>query len=273
MTERPLLGHRPRKRFGQHFLHDQVVIDGIVQALAPVPGEALVEIGPGLGALTAPVLQRCGHLTVIELDRALAQRLQEHAVWAKRLTVIQQDVLTVDFKTLAQQQGEPLRLFGNLPYNISTPLLFTLFEQAAHIQDMHWMLQAEVVDRLVAKPGSKAYGRLSVLTQYYCQVAYLFPVPASAFQPPPKVLSAVVRLTPHRQPPYPVAASQCLQHVCRAAFNQRRKTLRNSLRELLTASELLALNIDPALRAENLTLEHYCRLANHLALQPSDISS
>lgn len=273
MAETFLLGHRPRKRFGQHFLRDQVVIDGIVQALAPTPGEAIVEIGPGLGALTEPVLQCSGHLTVIELDRALAQRLQQHAVWANRLTVIQQDVLTVDFKALAQQLGQPLRLVGNLPYNISTPLLFALFEQAASIQDMHWMLQAEVVDRLVAKPGSKAYGRLSVLTQYYCQVAYLFPVPATAFQPPPKVLSAVVRLTPHRQPPYPVAAPHCLQHVCRAAFNQRRKTLRNSLRELLTATELLALGIDPALRAENLTLEHYCRLANHLALQPSDISS
>jgi 16S rRNA (adenine1518-N6/adenine1519-N6)-dimethyltransferase len=214
------------------------------------------------------VVQRSGHLTVIELDRDLAQRLRQQALWANRLTVIQQDVLTVDFKALAQQLGEPLRLFGNLPYNISTPLLFTLFEQAAYIQDMLFMLQAEVVERLVAQPGSKAYGRLSVLTQYYCQVSYLFPVTATAFQPPPKVLSAVVRLTPHRQPTHLVAASHCLQQICRVAFNQRRKTLRNSLRELLTSSELLALGIDPGLRAENLTLEHYCLLANHLALHP-----
>jgi 16S rRNA (adenine1518-N6/adenine1519-N6)-dimethyltransferase len=271
MTETRLLGHRPRKRFGQHFLHDQAVIDGIVQALAPTPGEALVEIGPGLGALTEPVVKRCGQLTVIELDRSLAQRLQQHPVVAHQLTMIQQDVLTVDFKALAQQLGQPLRLLGNLPYNISTPLLFTLFEYATHIQDMLLMLQAEVVDRLVAKPGSKAYGRLSVLTQYYCQVSYLFPVPATAFQPPPKVLSAVIRLTPHRQPPYPVAAPEFLQQICRVAFNQRRKTLRNSLQSLLSASQLSALGIDPTLRAENLTLENYCRLANHLALQSRDI--
>lgn len=258
------LVHRARKRFGQHFLQDDWVIEQMLQALNPQSQDALVEIGPGLGALTEPLIQRAKRLTVIELDRSLANHWQQRASRESVLTVIQQDALRVDFADLAEQQGVRLRVLGNLPYNISTPLLLKLLEQSVAIQDMLLMLQAEVAQRLTASPGSKAYGRLTVLTHYYCDVELLFLVPAEAFRPAPKVTSAVVRLIPHQQPPYPVADLGCLQKICAAAFSQRRKTLRNSLQALFTGEQLKALAIDPTERAESITLEQYCRLANSL---------
>ena len=187
--------HVARKRFGQHFLADTAVIDSIVRAIAPEPGDALVEIGPGLGALTDPLSQRCGRLTVVELDRDLAARLRRR----RELDVVEADVLTVDFIALAQRMGRPLRVAGNLPYNISTPVLFHLLQAVDHVTDQHFMLQKEVVDRMVASPGSKDYGRLSVMLQWRYDIELLFEVPPEAFEPPPRVDSAVVRMVPLRE--------------------------------------------------------------------------
>lgn len=262
---KPPLAHRARKRFGQNFLQDGQIIDQIVQAIRPRPGEALVEIGPGLGALTEPVARLSNRLTVIELDRELAANLAQHSPVAELLICHQQDALAVDFSILAAQAGQPLRIFGNLPYNVATPLLFVLFNHAEHIRDMVFMLQAEVVDRLVASPNNKLYGRLSVMAQYFCQIERVLSVPARAFYPEPKVTSAVVRLIPHTEKSYAAKVPHFLKQVCAAAFNQRRKTIRNSLRTLFTPQQLTALGINPALRAENLTLEHFCQLANSLA--------
>lgn len=197
MNNRVHQGHLARKRFGQNFLNDQFVIDSIVSAINPQKGQAMVEIGPGLAALTEPVGERLDQLTVIELDRDLAARLQTHPFLGPKLTIYQQDAMTMNFGELAEKMGQPLRVFGNLPYNISTPLMFHLFSYTDAIADMHFMLQKEVVNRLVAGPNSKAYGRLSVMAQYYCQVIPVLEVPPSAFTPPPKVDSAVVRLVPH----------------------------------------------------------------------------
>lgn len=256
-------GHVARKRFGQNFLHDQGVIGQIVYAISPQPGQLLVEIGPGLGALTEPVAEQCGHLNVVELDRDLAERLRHHPTLANKLNIIEQDAMKFDFTTLVTGDA-PLRVFGNLPYNISTPLLFHLFEYVAQIQDMHFMLQKEVVQRMAASPGSKAYGRLSVMTQYYCQAQTVVEVPPGAFQPPPKVQSAVVRLTPHRQRPYPETDIKTLNQVCAAAFGQRRKTLRNSLRELISEEQLIELGINPAARPETLPVSDFCHIANRI---------
>ncbi len=262
------LGHVARKRFGQNFLHDQQIIDSIVNAINPKPEDNLVEIGPGLGALTEPVCEKVPQLTVVELDRDLAKRLNSHPFMQDKLTVIEADAQKFDFSTLAQAKKK-LRVFGNLPYNISTPLMFHLFQYAAHIQDMHFMLQKEVVDRLAATPNHKNFGRLSVMAQYYCQVQPVLHVPPGAFNPPPKVDSAVVRLTPHVAPPVELSSKAILDKVCSAAFNQRRKTIRNSLKGLLPATEIDALDIDSSARAENLGLADYAKIANAVA----DISS
>ncbi|OZN49179.1 16S rRNA (adenine(1518)-N(6)/adenine(1519)-N(6))-dimethyltransferase RsmA [Gallibacterium anatis] len=268
MNSKTHLGHTARKRFGQNFLHDDQIIQSIVAAINPQANDFLIEIGPGLGALTEPVAEQIEHLTVIELDRDLAERLRHHPFLHQKLTVIEQDVMRFDFQQLAQQSDKPLRIFGNLPYNISTPLMFHLFQYHDVIQDMHFMLQKEVVNRLCAGPNSKAYGRLTIMAQYFCQVIPVLEVPPSAFKPAPKVDSAVVRLVSHKVLPYPVKDLYWLNRVCTQAFNQRRKTLRNSLMDLFTAEQLVELEIKLTDRAENLTIADYARLANWLANNP-----
>ncbi|MDO6565659.1 16S rRNA (adenine(1518)-N(6)/adenine(1519)-N(6))-dimethyltransferase RsmA [Alteromonas sp. 1_MG-2023] len=259
------LGHTARKRFGQNFLHDDYVIGQIVSAINPQHEQNLVEIGPGLGALTDPVCDEVEALTVIELDRDLAKRLREHPFNGSKLTVIEQDAMTMDFTELAKTmpvKDKGLRVFGNLPYNISTPLMFHLFSHAACVDDMHFMLQKEVVNRLAAGHGSKSYGRLSVMAQYYCKIMPVLNVPPGAFKPPPKVDSAVVRLIPHKTPPVDVVSVATLERVCAQAFNQRRKTIRNSLKESLTEAQISALGINPTVRAEVLSLQDFATIAN-----------
>lgn len=254
---------RARKRFGQNFLQDMSVIDRIIAAIDPRPGQRLVEIGPGRGALTIPLLRALGRLDVVEFDRDLVAWLGREMARHGELVVHQADALAFDFRALAA--GTPLRVAGNLPYNISTPLLFHLFAQADAIVDMHFMLQKEVVDRLAADPGSRTYGRLSVMAQYHCRVVPLFDVPPHAFRPAPKVDSSVVRLVPHAAPPVQVDDYTALQKVVTTAFMQRRKTLRNGLRELLDAAQIRAAGIDPTLRAERLSLADFAALANRLS--------
>lgn len=262
MNNRVHQGHFARKRFGQNFLHDDYIIESIVAAIQPKADQALVEIGPGLAALTVPVSKYVDHLTVVEIDRDLASRLMDNPLLNNKLTVIEQDALTFDFNELKQQLGKPLRVFGNLPYNISTPLMFHLFEYANIITDMHFMLQKEVVTRLVAAPNSKDYGRLSVMAQYFCQIIPVLEVPPTSFKPAPKVDSAVVKLIPYKEKPYQVNDVKILSRVTTEAFNQRRKTIRNSLSNMFTVEQLVELNIDPNLRAENITVQQYCQLAN-----------
>ncbi|WP_026377517.1 16S rRNA (adenine(1518)-N(6)/adenine(1519)-N(6))-dimethyltransferase RsmA [Aestuariibacter salexigens] len=262
------LGHTARKRFGQNFLHDPYVIDQIVQAIGPAAGQHLIEIGPGLGALTEPVCELVDSLTVVELDRDLAHRLRHHPFISAKLTVIEKDAMKFDFASLCDGDSK-LRIFGNLPYNISTPLMFHLFSFSEHIQDMHFMLQKEVVDRLAATPGHKNFGRLSVMAQYYCSVIPVLAVPPGAFKPAPKVDSAVVRLVPHQKPIVQVDDISMLNKVCTSAFNQRRKTLRNSLKDILSAEQIDALGIDPQRRAETLSLEQFAALANAVSNAPN----
>lgn len=262
MNNRVHQGHFARKRFGQNFLHDNYIIESIVAAIQPKKGEALVEIGPGLAALTVPVSKLVDHLTVIEIDRDLASRLVENPFLQNKISVIEQDALNFDFNKLSDTLGQPLRVFGNLPYNISTPLMFQLFEYAPIITDMHFMLQKEVVTRLVAAPNSKSYGRLSVMAQYYCQIIPVLEVPPTAFKPAPKVDSAVVKLIPYKEKPYLVNDIKVLSRITTEAFNQRRKTIRNSLSNLFNSEQIAELGIDPNLRAENLTVQQYCLLAN-----------
>jgi 16S rRNA (adenine1518-N6/adenine1519-N6)-dimethyltransferase len=254
--------HIPRKRFGQHFLHDKNILSRIVEAVAPQPGERLVEIGPGEGALTFPLLRAAGALTAIELDRDLIEPLRRRAEGIGTLTVINQDVLNVDFGALAA--GGVLRIVGNLPYNISTPILFHCLDHAESITDMHFMLQKEVVERMGAAPGSKIYGRLSVMLQLRCRVEPLFGVPPESFRPPPKVDSAIVRLTPLATKDLPQADIDLIDRLVRAAFGQRRKTLSNSLQELVTAEDFSATGIDPRARAEQLAPAQFVALAQHL---------
>ena len=255
--------HVPRKRFGQHFLHDPGILARIIAAIAPKASERLVEIGPGEGALTLPLLRAAGHLTAIELDRDLIEPLREKARDVGELTIIHADVLTVNFSELAG--GSPLRLVGNLPYNISTPILFHCLEHAAAIADMHFMLQKEVVDRMAAPPGSKTYGRLSVMLQLRCTVEPLLKVPPGAFRPPPKVDSAVVRLVPHAPDDLPDADFALIEKLVRAAFGQRRKTLSNALAEFVTRADIDAAGLDPRARAEQLAPAAYVALARRLA--------
>ena len=248
--------HVARKRFGQHFLTDRFVIDAIVEAIAPEPGQALIEIGPGLGALTLPLLARCAALTVIELDRDLAARLRTRP----ELTVVEADVLGVDFATLAN--GRRLRVVGNLPYNISTPILFHLLDAVEHVQDQHFMLQKEVVERMVASPCNKAYGRLSVMLQWRYAMQSVLDVPASAFDPPPRVESAVVRMLP-----FPAAAAldpALLSELVKVAFSQRRKLLRHTLGRWLDERGHGGA-FDVTRRAEEVPVAEYVALAQALA--------
>jgi 16S rRNA (adenine1518-N6/adenine1519-N6)-dimethyltransferase len=254
--------HQPRKRFGQHFLVDTGVLDAIVAAIDPRPGQALVEIGPGLGALTQPLLERCERLTVVELDRDLAVRLRRNPA----LEVIEADVLTVDFAALAATRGAKLRIVGNLPYNISTPILFHLLGAAAQVEDQHFMLQQEVVERMAAGPGRKDYGRLSVMLQWRYHVEPLIEVPPEAFDPPPRVDSAVVRMIPW---PAPAALDPLLfESLVAAAFSQRRKLLRHSLGRWLEARGFGGA-FDLQRRAEEVPVAEYVTLAQALAAAPA----
>jgi 16S rRNA (adenine1518-N6/adenine1519-N6)-dimethyltransferase len=251
--------HRPRKRFGQHFLIDERIVDRIVAAVAPRAGDFIVEIGPGREALTGPLAASGAELTVVELDRELAARLVERH---PDLPVLCADALRVDYGELAA--GRPYRLVGNLPYNISTPLLFHLLAQRPPPEDMHFMLQQEVVERMCAGPGGKARGRLSLACENLARVEPLFGVPPDAFEPPPRVDSAVVRVVPHGAPRVPPDLADSFDRIVSRAFSQRRKTLRNSLRGLLDTQALERARVDPANRPERLTLEQFRSLAEQL---------
>ena len=249
-----------RKRFGQHFLHDAGIIRRIVGAVAPVPGERVVEVGPGRGALTWPLLERAQCLDVIEIDRDLARDLEQDPRATPGLRVHVQDVLDTDFVSM-RGDGAPLRIVGNLPYNISTPLLFRLLAQQAAIADMHFMLQKEVVDRITAQPATKEYGRLTVMIAAAAQAEALFDVGPGAFSPHPKVWSAIVRLRPAPGPRFDIGAAGVLRSLVTAAFSQRRKTLRNGLKSLLSAQQIEDCGIDPKLRPETLTPAQFGLLA------------
>ena len=247
--------HIPRKRFGQHFLSDDGIIDGIVRAIDPRPGQAMVEIGPGLAALTQPLVERLGQLMVIELDRDLAARLRSHG----QLEVIESDVLKVDFTALAQQRQVPrLRVVGNLPYNISTPILFHLLEHVAAVEDQHFMLQKEVIDRMVAAPATADYGRLSVMLQWRYAMENVLFVPPESFDPPPRVDSAVVRMVPHAQPA--ALDPKRLEQLVQVAFSQRRKILRHTLGRWLEEKGVAG-DFDLQRRAEEVPVAEYIALA------------
>jgi 16S rRNA (adenine1518-N6/adenine1519-N6)-dimethyltransferase len=256
--------HQARKRFGQNFLQDKNVIHNILAHAGPAASEHWVEIGPGLGALTRPLLASGASLDVVELDRDLVSYLQQEFAGQPRLTIHSADALNFDFSALARDNTK-LRVIGNLPYNISTPLMFHLLENTSCIQDMHFMLQKEVVDRICASPGSKQYGRLSVMMQYYCTPELLFEVPPESFNPIPKVMSAIVKLCPHPQPPVTIRDATSFGQLVSQAFSQRRKTIRNSLKNLVDDQQMLALDIDPNLRAEALSLEQFALLNLHAA--------
>jgi 16S rRNA (adenine1518-N6/adenine1519-N6)-dimethyltransferase len=255
--------HRARKRFGQNFLHDANVIHRIVNAVNPQPGERVVEIGPGLGAITQHLLDAAGSLDVVELDRDLVARLEKNFA-GRNLSIHSGDALRFDFCALTRP-AEKLRIVGNLPYNISTPLLFHLMDQLSCIKDIHCMLQKEVVERMAAEPGTDDYGRLSIMIQYHCEVANLFNVGPESFSPAPKVESAVARLRPHAQKPVSVIDETIFSKVVAQAFSQRRKTLRNALKLWLSAEEMESLGIDPIRRPETLSLKEFAALSNFAA--------
>lgn len=265
MTRPSHFSEPPKKSLGQHFLCDRGIIDRIVQAVNPKPGDRLVEIGPGQGAITFPLLDRHGELTVIEFDRDLIFPLTEAARAHGTLEVIHRDVLKVDFSAIAGGEGQ-IRLVGNLPYNLSSPILFHALEHAAAIRDMVFMLQKEVVDRMAAGPGSKIYGRLSVMLQAYCRVTPLFDVPPGAFRPPPKVDSAVVRMVPLAADAIGVRDRATFARVVRDAFGQRRKTLRNALSQVCDGAAIEAAGVRPDARAEQLEVADFVRLANSLEI-------
>ena len=253
--------HRPRKRFGQHFLHDRQVIDRIIAAIAPAPGQYMIEIGPGKGALTLPLLQHLGELHVVELDRDLAGDLQRRCQDFGRLHVYFQDALDFDFGGFMPNHNT-LRIVGNLPYNISTPLIFHLLKAAWRITDMVFMLQREVVERLCAVPGNKTYGRLSVTVQAGCRVEKLFSVGAGSFTPPPRVESAMVKFTP--LPASTIQNEEIFAGIVRRCFSLRRKILRNALKDFVDERQMTDLGINPGLRPEQLTVEQFIRLANNV---------
>jgi len=258
------MAHRARRRFGQNFLHDPGVIRRMLAAIAPAPGDAFLEVGPGQGALTLPLLERLGHMTAIELDRDLIADLRAAAsARGAELTLHEGDALAHPIAGLAPADGA-LRIVGNLPYNVSTPLLFHLTATPLAVRDLHLLLQREVVTRMAAGPGGREYGRLSVMLQYRCRVEPLFDVGPGAFRPAPRVTSTFVRLLPHATPPVPVPSEAALGRVVAAAFGTRRKTLRNSLAPLLPPAAIEAAGIDPGARAERLTLVEFAALARAL---------
>jgi 16S rRNA (adenine1518-N6/adenine1519-N6)-dimethyltransferase len=253
--------HRARKRFGQNFLHDPGIIQRIVDAITPQPGDNLVEIGPGQGAITTQLLPLLGSMQAIELDRDLLEPLAKLCGPLGELKIHSADALKFDFSSLAEPD-RPLRVVGNLPYNISTPLLFHLLDQSASIKDMHFMLQKEVVDRMAAEPGSKSYGRLSVMLQARTVVTPLFNIGPGAFNPPPKVDSAFVRLHPYDSSPYDIANWEDFSLVVSQAFSQRRKTLRNSLKQVVNEETIIAAGLTPSIRPEQLSIEDFANLSN-----------
>ena len=263
-------GHQPRKRFGQNFLHDSNVIDRIAKAISPKPDQHVVEIGPGLGALTEPLLNSGAKLTAVELDRDLVPVLRTKFFNQPNFNIVEADALQFDFATLISTElpNQKLRLVGNLPYNISTPLVFHLLGNADIVQDMHFMLQKEVVDRLAAKPGSGTYGRLSIMAQYHCQVEKVFDVGPGAFNPPPKVWSSIVRLRPYETLPLKCQDVKVFSRLVGKAFSMRRKTLRNSLRDEIEDSNIRTLGIDPQVRPENLAIEDFVKLADFVLQNP-----
>ncbi|MCF7971423.1 MAG: 16S rRNA (adenine(1518)-N(6)/adenine(1519)-N(6))-dimethyltransferase RsmA [Methylococcaceae bacterium] len=261
------MAHIARKRFGQNFLHDHHIISNILGSLYYNKDQHWVEIGPGQGALTESILTDGIQLDVVELDRDLVRFLSFKFRNFSNLTIHSSDALKFDFSALATQ-GEKLHILGNLPYNISTPLMFHLLENTPLIADMTFMLQKEVVDRICAEPGSKKYGRLSVMMQYYCATEHLFDVPPESFNPAPKVMSSIVRLVPHAQPPVVIDSVKSLNTVVTAAFSQRRKTLRNSLKKLILETDITALGIDPTIRAECLALEDFAKLSQFVLQNP-----
>lgn len=253
--------HKARKRFGQNFLTDQGIINSIVRSVGAKADDRLVEIGPGQGAITQQLIEACPQLQVIELDRDLIPILLAQFAKYPDFKIHQNDALSFDFASL-MINDQPLRIVGNLPYNISTPLIFHLLSYQDRISDMHFMLQKEVVNRLVAKAGEKNYGRLSVMVQYYCQVEHLFSVPPECFNPQPKVDSAIVRLQPYHQIPHVANNIKHLSHLVNLAFQQRRKTLRNTLKRMIDSDTIASLDIDTSLRPENLSVEDYVNLSN-----------
>ncbi|MCB1688958.1 MAG: 16S rRNA (adenine(1518)-N(6)/adenine(1519)-N(6))-dimethyltransferase RsmA [Halioglobus sp.] len=265
--------HRARKRFGQNFLHDASIIDAITAAVQPRPEQHLVEIGPGMGALTEALVSSGCTLDVIELDRDLVPGLLAAFCSKPGFTLHNADALDFDFAALLKNSNpdsagnNALRVVGNLPYNISTPLIFKLLQNCAIIADMHFMLQREVVERLAAVPGNKHWGRLGIMAQYHCQVEHLFDVPPTAFRPEPKVQSAIVRLTPWATSPWPACNERQLRALVKAAFAHRRKTLRNNLKEIISGAALEALGIDPGARAETLQLTQFIEITNALHAQ------
>ncbi|MBR7887496.1 16S rRNA (adenine(1518)-N(6)/adenine(1519)-N(6))-dimethyltransferase RsmA [Marinomonas sp. A79] len=256
-------GHKARKRFGQNFLHDHGVIRRIVACIGPKKGQRLVEIGPGKGALTEGIISVTERMDVVELDRDLIPILKVNLFRYPDLTVHEADAMKFDFRSLKTDE-QSIRVVGNLPYNISTPLIFHLLSQADVIEDMHFMLQKEVVDRLAARPGDSLYGRLSVMAQYYCAVESLFIVGPESFDPAPKVDSAIVRMTPHKVLLHPVDNVKKLEDMVRVGFQQRRKTLRNNYKGVLDNDDFAALSIDPTLRPERLDVEDFVRITNYV---------
>ena len=254
--------HQPRKRFGQNFLHDQQVIDRIIACIAPQATDLLVEIGPGQAALTRPLLASGAELQLVEIDRDLVSTLQKQFAGNSNITIHCCDALKVNLPKITGNR--PFRLIGNLPYNISTPLIFHILQWHEQVIDMHFMLQKEVVDRMAAAPGSRTYGRLSVMSQFRCKITPLFDVQPESFSPVPRVCSSIVRLQPLIKPPADAGSFINFKQVVSAAFSQRRKTLRNSLRNHLTADQILAAGIDPGQRAEQLSLSQFAALARSL---------
>lgn len=265
---RMVQGHQARKRFGQNFLSDNHYIQRIVESVAAQADDRLVEIGPGLGAITEHLVDKVAELHVVELDRDLIPRLEQKFAGRDNFTIHHSDALKFDFAQLAG--NEQIRVVGNLPYNISTPLIFHLLNQRQSIKDMYFMLQKEVVERICAQSGTSAYGRLSVMTQYYCQADMLFLVPPGAFQPPPKVESAIVRMQPYKTLPNPVKDEKLLNQIVTAAFGQRRKTLRNSLKNFIDEAGLEQLGIKPTERAEQLSLAQFVHICQKVEENQAD---
>ncbi|MBC7787550.1 MAG: 16S rRNA (adenine(1518)-N(6)/adenine(1519)-N(6))-dimethyltransferase RsmA [Methylophilaceae bacterium] len=256
--------HIPKKRFGQNFLTDQAIIQALVNAITPQPNDLMVEIGPGLGALTKPLIKDLQHLHVVEIDRDIISWMQSFYPLDK-ITIHNSDALKFDFKSIGDSANlQKLRVVGNLPYNISSPILFHLLDNVQTIIDMHFMLQKEVVERMVAATSTPAYGRLSVMLQYKLNMEYLFTVPPEAFDPPPKIESAFIRCVPHASLPFTAADEKLFAKVVLNAFGQRRKTLRNTLKGMLDDHGFTQLDINPQLRAENLSVEKFVAIANYL---------
>ncbi len=258
------LAHKARKRFGQNFLTDAHVIERIVKAINPKPGQRVVEIGPGLGALTTQLLPLCHDMDVIELDRDIIPKLRVVCATLGRLTIHACDVLAFDFNTL-YTGNKPIKLVGNLPYNISTPIMFHLLKHEHIISEMIFMVQKEVAERITATPGGKSYGRLSIMLQYHCETQHLFTVPPHAFSPAPKVDSAIIRLVPHSELPHKAENVKLFSRIVTQAFSQRRKTLRNTLKGIVDAELWSKTDIDPGLRPETISIHQFVQLSNLLS--------